>query len=103
MLNSPLVAYALVGLVAVLIGRWLYKKDTEVEDRRRAAAQLAGVYRSAGLIHTAEFLEDYSVGDYSGMAKKIKKAADLLNSKEAGEKVLKDLLARIAEAGKKPE
>lgn len=98
---SPLVTYALIGLVAIGVGRWLYKKDTEKEDRRRAAAQLAGVYRSAGLVNTAVFLENYSVGDYSGMAKQIKKAAALLENPAAGEKVLQDLLTRIKEAAEK--
>jgi hypothetical protein len=95
---SPLVTYVLIGLVAVVAGRFLYKKDTEKEDRRRAAIRMSGVYRTAGLTHTAEFLEAYAVGDYSRMAKKLKQAAALLDSADAGEKALQDMLARIRDA-----
>lgn len=70
--------------VAVVVGKWLFKKDTEVENRRRAAAQLAGVLRSLGLKKTPEFLEDYAVGDYSGMAEKIKELVKLfINGEDA--------------------
>lgn len=95
---SPLVTYVLIGAVAVVIGRFLYKKDTEVEERRRAAIKLSGVYRSAGLVHTSEFLEAYAVGDYSGMGKKVTQAAALLNDASAGEKALKDLVDRVRAA-----
>lgn len=94
------VVYIVAGLVAALAGRWLFQKDTEIEDRRRAASRLAGVYRAAGLTHTAEMLEHYSVGDYSGMARKIKEAAALLGDETAAEKALSDLVARVREATK---
>lgn len=79
-----LLAVGFVALLAYVVGKWLFRKDTEVEDRRRAAANLAGKLREMGLIQTPEFLVDYSVGDYSGMAHKIKKLADLFMSGEAG-------------------
>jgi len=70
--------------VAVAVGKWLFQKDTEVENRRRSAAQLAGVLRSLGLRKTPEFLEDYAVGDYSGMAEKIKELVKLfINGEQA--------------------
>jgi len=68
------VLLAVASYVAV---GWLFKKDTEIEDRRRGAARLAAVLSNLGLKKTPEFLIDYSVGDYSGMAAKITELAKL--------------------------
>ena len=62
--------------------KWLVKTDTKVEDRRRAAAKLAGVLSGIGLAKTPEFLIDYSVGDYSGMGDKLVKLVELFTSGE---------------------
>jgi len=66
-----------LAIISYAVVRWLFKKDTEIEDRRRGAARLAGVLSNLGLKKTPEFLIDYSVGDYSGMAEKIKELAKL--------------------------
>ena len=71
-----------VPLLAYFVGKWLFSKDTEVENRRRAAAKLAAKLQAIGLKKTPEFLIDYSVGDYSGMANKIHMLADLFLSGE---------------------
>jgi len=72
------------GAVAIYLGTLLFKADTKKEGRRRAANQLAGVLRSLGLKKTPEFLEDYGVGDYSGMAEKITDLAKLfVNGQDA--------------------
>lgn len=71
------VAAAAVGYA---VAQWLFRKDTEIEDRRRGAAKLAGVLSSLGLVKTPEFLIDYSVGDYSGMGNKVKRLAELFLS-----------------------
>jgi ribosomal protein L30/L7E len=70
--------------VAFFVGKFLFQKDTEVENRRRAAAKLAGTLRALGLRKTPEFLEDYAVGDYSGMAEKIKELVKLFANGEQG-------------------
>ena len=57
--------------------KWLFTKDTEIENRRRGAAKLAAKLQAIGLRKLPEFLIDYSVGDYSGMANKIHMLADL--------------------------
>lgn len=62
---------ALAAVLAFFGAKYLYKGDTKVEGRRRAAADLAGRYRAMGLTTIPDLLLDYSVGDYSGMAKKI--------------------------------
>ena len=74
---------------AFALAKWLFAKDTEIENRRRAAAKLAAKLQQYGLKKTPEFLIDYSVGDYSGMAKKIHDLADLFLSGE--EHVMKEL------------
>ena len=68
---STIAIVILVGLVAFFAVKWLFNKDTEIENRRRAAAELAATLRGVGLELIPEFLIDYSVGDYSGMAQKI--------------------------------
>lgn len=68
---------AVIGIVGYFIARWLFQKDTEIENRRRGAAKLAGVLSAKGLKKVPDFLIDYSVGDYSGMGTHIKQLADL--------------------------
>lgn len=63
--------------------KWAFQKDTEVENRRRGAANLATTLSKNGLKKIPEFLIDYSVGDYSGMANKIAGLAKLFLEGEA--------------------
>jgi hypothetical protein len=62
--------------------KWLFRKDTEVEERRRSAATLASTLSGIGLRLIPEFLVDYSVGDYSSMAHKIKAIAKTFSAGE---------------------
>jgi len=74
----------LAFVLAAAVVAWLFRKDTEIENRRRGAAKLAAVLANLGLKRTPEFLVDYSVGDYSGMAVKINELARLfLDGEEA--------------------
>jgi hypothetical protein len=66
---SQLALLAFVVVACYVIGAWLFGKDTQIENRRRAAAQLAGVLSRYGLKRIPEFLICYSVGDYSSMSK----------------------------------
>lgn len=71
--------YVLIGLAMFALGMWLFRKDTEIENRRRLAGKAAGELRGKyGLTMIPLLLEDYSVGDYSGMATRIKDIAELL-------------------------
>ena len=72
-----------VPVLAYLLVKKLFEKDTEIENRRRAAARLAAKLQEIGLRKLPEFLIDYSVGDYSGMANKIHMIAELVLSGEA--------------------
>lgn len=91
---SPVEAVLLLAVAASLafvVVQWLFKKDTEIENRRRGAANLAGTLRGLGLKKIPEFLVSYSVGDYSGMAKQISDTAGVfLDGEEA---VLKEFAA----------
>lgn len=77
--NLKLLAVAAAGLFGA---KYLFKTDTKVEKRRRGAAELAGRYREMGLITISDLLLDYSVGDYSGMSKKVYSVYD--HAKENG-------------------
>jgi len=56
----------LVPIVAYFVAQKLFKLDTAVEQRRLAAAQVAGKLQSYGLKRVPTLLTAYSVGDYSG-------------------------------------
>jgi hypothetical protein len=64
------------------VGKIAFAKDTEIENRRRGAGQLAISLGKYGLKRIPAFLVDYSVGDYSGCGKKIKELAELFMSGE---------------------
>ena len=100
-MSLPTLILLLVVLVAVgyFVVKWLFQKDTEIEDRRRGAARLAGVLSNKGLVKVPEFLIDYSVGDYSGMGNNIKKLAALfLDGEEAVVKEFDAVFERLLDA-----
>ena len=86
MIDPTTLSIVLGAGLSVLVGRdvtkWAFGKDTDKEDRRRGAAQLAATLKGLGLNKIPDFLIDYSVGDYSGMYKKIKDLATLFLSGE---------------------
>lgn len=97
--TSSILILVLVPLVGFLAAKWLFQKDTEIENRRRGAAKLAAVLQSYGLQKTPEFLIDYSVGDYSGMAHKISDLARLfLDGEEHVVKEFQHVFDRVLEA-----
>ena len=96
---SSILILVLVPLVGFLAAKWLFQKDTEIENRRRGAAKLAAVLQTYGLKKTPEFLIDYSVGDYSGMAHKIADLARLfLDGEEHVVKEFQQVFDRVLEA-----
>ncbi len=72
---SPL-EMILAAVVAFGVGKagvgFIYKKDEAREERRRGAAVMAMKLSELGLKKVPAFLIDYSVGDYSAMAAKLK-------------------------------
>ena len=79
---SSIVIIGLLGYGAYASAKWLFKKDTEVEARRRAACQIAASLKEMGFKELPEFYMDYAVGDYSGMAYKLKNLAVKMASGE---------------------
>jgi len=97
--TSSILILILVPLVGFLAAKWLFQKDTEIENRRRGAAKLAAVLQTYGLKKTPEFLIDYSVGDYSGMAHKIADLSRLfLDGEEHVVKEFQQVFDRVLEA-----
>jgi hypothetical protein len=96
---SSILILVLVPLVGFLAAKWLFQKDTEIENRRRGAAKLAAVLQTYGLTKTPEFLIDYSVGDYSGMTHKIADLARLfLDGEEHVVKEFQQVFERVLDA-----
>lgn len=82
-LTGPVIALCIMApALAYFVVKWLYQKDTEIENRRKAAGKLAATLKSYGLKWLPNFLFDYSVGDYSGMLDEIHKLAQLFNESE---------------------
>ena len=88
MFSASAITIAALSLVcsvggAYALGCWLFKKDQELEDRRRAAAQLASSLQAYGLKKLPGILIDYSVGDYIGLAEDVVKLAEDFGSTDA--------------------
>jgi hypothetical protein len=91
-----LVILVLVVAVGFLAAKWLFTKDTEIENRRRGAAKLAAALTNYGLVQIPNFLIDYSVGDYSGMAEKMKQLAQMfLTGEDAVVKEFDQVFERV--------
>jgi hypothetical protein len=73
---SPVVLIGLASLALYTTGRFLFRRDEAIEDRRRKAIKLAGDCQKCGLDFLAPLLEDYSVGDYSGLVHRLRSFAD---------------------------
>lgn len=86
-----------VVVAALLLGILVFKKDTEIENRRRAANEVASILREKGLRIIPDILSDYAVGDYSGMVAKFKHAAKLLLNPEMAAAEFEGVFQRILE------
>lgn len=100
MLSYNALAFLCVFMACVGAACWLFKKDTEKENRRKAAMKMAGMFRSKGLKYVPELLEDYAVGDYSGMAKIIDHAAHALADPADAERIFDQMVDNVIAARK---
>jgi hypothetical protein len=66
-----------VPVLAGFLAAFAFRKDTEKENRRRAAIVGSQITRDFGLTHAPKILEAYAVGDYSGMVHEVKELAKL--------------------------
>jgi hypothetical protein len=96
-LGNPFVLVAL-GVAMFFVGQLLFKGDTAIENRRRSATRLAGRLRELGFTRLPPILEDYSVGDYSGMIGKIRDVAEMLGDEKERQAEFERVFQLILEA-----
>ena len=82
-----------VALALTLVGLWLYNR---VEKRRKHAIELMKLMNQWGLTWFADLFEDYAVGDYYGIAVKIKEIVQTVRSDEAMVAKLGDVAKKVA-------
>lgn len=79
---NPWQVYIVIGVVAFVafvIALWLYNRR---EKRRKHAIDLAKLMNKWGLDWFAETYEEYAVGDYSGLAYKVREVLNAVRSDE---------------------
>jgi len=95
--NLPsLVQYVLYGgaaLTVTVIVLWFYNRR---ERRRKHALELARLMNQWGLGWFAEAYECYAVGDYSGLAWKVKEVISAVRSDEAMVAKLWEVATKVA-------
>ena len=79
------------ALMATVVGLYLYNR---VEKRRKHAIDLMKLMNQWGLAWFADLFEDYAVGDYYGIAVKVKEIVQTMRSDEA-------MVAKLSEVAKK--
>ena len=93
---NPVLVYVGVGVVGLLVTvvvLWLYNRR---EKRRKHALELARLMNQWGLGWFAEAYECYAVGDYSGLAWKVKEVISAVRSDEAMVAKLWDVATKVA-------
>ena len=86
-----IVCIALAVAAAYFAVKWLFRKDTEIENRRRRAVELSAKLTGLGFKSMAELFMDYAVGDYSGMFSKMAMVVEKLRGND------KDILADLSD------
>jgi hypothetical protein len=81
------------GLLVTVVVLWLYNRR---EKRRKHALQLARLMNRWGMEWFAEAYEMYAVGDYSGLAWKVKDIVEAVRSDEAMVTKLWDVAKKVA-------
>lgn len=84
-----LLTIALGVLAAAGVGSFLFRKDTEIEKRRKEAIKIAEFFRDLQLPLTAGFFSDYAVGDYSGMWNSAKAVLKILEEPDQRKAVVR--------------
>jgi hypothetical protein len=79
------------ALALTLVGLYLYNR---VEKRRKHALELMKLMNQWGMTWFADLFEDYAVGDYYGIAVKIKEIVQTVRSDEA-------MVAKLGEVARK--
>jgi hypothetical protein len=79
------------ALMLTLVGLYLYNR---VEKRRKHAIELMKLMNQWGLNWFSDLFEDYAVGDYYGIAVKVKEVLQTVRSDQA-------MVAKLEEVAKK--
>jgi hypothetical protein len=69
---------AAIGAIGFFLSKFLVRKDTQIEDRRRRAIQLSNWAAVNGLPLISRLLVSYSVGDYSSLKQQVGEVSELL-------------------------
>ena len=94
MFSNPIVMIALASGLLFVMGKLMAKGDTAVEERRRGAMTLLVDAEKAGLGFLSPMLQDYAVGDYSGLIKEVGKLRDGLHDAERRRTALRTFLEK---------
>ncbi len=89
-----LIGKAAGGFALMLVFLWLYNRR---ERRRRSALEFADIMRDWGLTWFAEGYRMYAVGDYSGLAYKIKEVVGAVRSDQVILAKLDDVFWKVLE------
>ena len=82
-----------VALALTMIGLWLYNRR---EARRKHAIELMKLMNRWGLDWFADLYEDYAVGDYSGLAVKVREVLVAVRTDDAMVAKLGDVAKKVA-------
>jgi hypothetical protein len=81
------------ALALTMVGLWAYNRR---ETRRKHAIDLMKLMNRWGLDWFADLYEDYAVGDYSGLAVKVKEIVQAVRSDEAMAAKLNEVAKKVA-------
>lgn len=95
--SEQAVILVLVVVVAALLAGFLYRKDTEKENRRRAALDISSTLSAWGFKRFSTFFANYGIGDYSGMVAEIIALGKLASSQKDLVGELREVMLRMIE------
>jgi hypothetical protein len=81
------------ALMLTVTGLFLYNR---VEKRRKHAVDLMKLMNQWGMTWFADLFEDYAVGDYSGIAVKIREVVETVRSDQAMVARLEEVAMKVA-------
>lgn len=84
--------YGLLALIATVAVLWMYNRR---EARRKHALDLASLMNQWGLVWFAGLYEDYAVGDYSGIAHRVREIVKAVRSDQAMVEKLWDATTKV--------
>lgn len=93
-ISWELIGKAAAGFVAMVVVVWLYARR---ERRRKTALEFADLMRDWGLRWFAEGYQMYAVGDYSGLAYKVKEVLSAVRSDQVILSKLDDVFWKVLE------